>query len=69
MRITAADGVELELRELGGDGPPVLFAHGLGFNGAVWEPVAHALPHHTAFALDLRGHGASTVEPNIATTC
>jgi pimeloyl-ACP methyl ester carboxylesterase len=63
VRITAADGVALELRDLGGSGPPVLFAHGLGFNGAVWEPVAAALPNVRAFSLDLRGHGASTVEP------
>ncbi len=63
MRITADDGVRLELRELGGSGTPVLFVHGLGFNGAVWEPVAAALDNVRAFALDLRGHGASTVEP------
>ncbi|HWK29587.1 MAG TPA: alpha/beta hydrolase [Solirubrobacter sp.] len=63
MRIAASDGVELELRDLGGAGRPVVFAHGIGFNGAVWGPVAHAVPTVRAFALDLRGHGASRVEP------
>lgn len=54
----------LAVHDLGGDGPPLLFAHATGFHGHVWEPLAARLADRFhAFALDLRGHGDSTAPP------
>jgi pimeloyl-ACP methyl ester carboxylesterase len=63
--IPAADGTPLAVHELGGDGRPVLLCHATGFHGAVWEPLAKALPDGVArWAVDFRGHGASAVPPD-----
>lgn len=54
-------GVELSLLEWRGEGPPALFHHANGFCGALWAPVVEPLlPRLHAFALDARGHGASS---------
>jgi len=47
-------------------GPLVLFVHGTGLNGRVWDPVAEALNSAGvgALALDLRGHGRSGRSPD-----
>ena len=43
-----------------GEGPPVLFVHGLGGSNNVWHGVMQAMQqHHHVIALDLRGHGRS----------
>ncbi|MFO7960526.1 MAG: alpha/beta fold hydrolase [Nitriliruptoraceae bacterium] len=43
-----------------GEGPPVLFLHGLGGSASVWHGVMQAMQqHHHCVALDLRGHGRS----------
>jgi pimeloyl-ACP methyl ester carboxylesterase len=61
MRVPSSDGVELEVLDLGGDGPPVLIAHANGFCGGAYLPVARALgEHHRVWAVDLRAHGASS---------
>lgn len=53
-----SDGVSVAYTDLGGDGPPVLFAHATGFHGHVWRPLAEALiPDFHCFVFDERGHG------------
>ncbi len=43
-----------------GEGPPVVFVHGLGGSANVWHGVMQAMKqHHHCVALDLRGHGRS----------
>lgn len=60
LSVASADGVDLALHDLGGEGAPLLLVHGTGFCGAVHEPLAAALVDHHCWALDLRGHGASS---------
>ena len=43
-----------------GEGPPVVFIHGLGGAANVWHGVIQAMKqHHHCVAMDLRGHGRS----------
>jgi 3-oxoadipate enol-lactonase len=43
-----------------GEGPPVVFVHGLGGSANVWHGVMQAMQqHHHVVAMDLRGHGRS----------
>ena len=43
-----------------GEGPPVVFIHGLGGSANVWHGVIQAMKqHHHCLAMDLRGHGRS----------
>lgn len=44
-----------------GAGPPVVFIHGLAESRHTWAAQQHAIHDHTTFAVDLRGHGDSTV--------
>lgn len=60
MRIASTDGVELEVHDLGGDGPDLLLCHATGFHGRVWEPLAARLDGHHRWSVDLRAHGDST---------
>ena len=61
MRATSTDGVELEVHDLGGDGPPLLLCHATGFHGLVWRPVAaHLADRFHLWSLDFRGHGLSS---------
>lgn len=54
-----ADGNSLQYVSYG-EGPPVLFIHGLGGSANVWHGVMQAMQqHHHVIALDLRGHGRS----------
>jgi pimeloyl-ACP methyl ester carboxylesterase len=52
------DGVAVAYTDLGGDGPPVLFAHATGFHGHVWRPVVeHLGARFRCVVFDERGHG------------
>ena len=43
-----------------GEGPPVVFVHGLGGTANIWHGVMQAMQqHHHGVAVDLRGHGRS----------
>lgn len=65
-RVTTTDGVEIALHDLGGQGPPLLFAHATGFHGLVFAPVAERLSDRfRCFALDERGHGDSGLPPDL----
>lgn len=47
--------------DVAGDGPPVVFVHGLTSLRETWDPVTDLLaPDFTCVRLDLRGHGASS---------
>jgi pimeloyl-ACP methyl ester carboxylesterase len=60
-RIPSTLGVEVAAYELGGDGPPLLFAHATGFHGHVWTPLFSSLADaFRGFTFDERGHGDST---------
>jgi pimeloyl-ACP methyl ester carboxylesterase len=58
--LPSSHGVQIQLDELGGDGPPILFAHATGFCADIWGPVARHLADFRCFALDFRAHGRST---------
>ena len=60
MRVNSTDSVELEVHDLGGDGPPVLLVHATGFHGLVWEPLAAHVTGFHRFSVDMRAHGDST---------
>lgn len=60
---TMPQAVELFVRETG-QGPAVLFLHGLGGDHTVWNDVAPLLgPELRAIRPDLRGHGRSPFPP------
>ena len=47
--------------DIAGDGPPVVFIHGLTSFRQTWNPVTMLLaPDFTCVRMDLRGHGASS---------
>lgn len=56
-------GVGLALTSVG-DGPDLLFVHGLGSAQLLWRPLVRALSdRYRCWTLDLRGHGASDRAP------
>ena len=62
--VTAADGVEVAVHELGGQGPPLVLAHAAGFHGAVFAPLATELAaDFRCVSLDGRGHGDTVLPP------
>jgi pimeloyl-ACP methyl ester carboxylesterase len=66
LTLRAPDGVDIAVRDFGGSGEPVLFAHATGFCGAMFGPLVERLPpHYRAVAIDLRGHGDSMPPPDL----
>lgn len=62
--VRSSDGLLLAVHEHGGTGQPILLCHATGLHGAVWEPLSAALGgSFERWAVDFRGHGASTVPP------
>lgn len=52
------------VRDIRGDGPPLVLLHGLGSNRAVWRPILPELEERfTVVAVDLPGHGDSPSLP------
>ena len=45
--------MDIPLRDTGGDGPPVLFLHGLLVDGSIWDPVVERLPDHRCLVPEL----------------
>lgn len=61
LRVPSSAGVEIAAYDLGGDGPPLLFAHATGFHGHVWTPLFASLrDSFHGYTFDERGHGDST---------
>lgn len=59
-KVTASDGVELAIHDLGGEGPVLILGHATGYCGTAWEPVAVDLrKHFRCIAPDCRAHGYS----------
>lgn len=57
------DGVALALT-VAGDGPDLLFVHGLGSAQVLWHPLVEVLSdRYRCWLLDLRGHGVSARVP------
>ena len=52
--------------QISGDGPTVLFVHGLDSNADVWSRTIELLPDHRCVAVDLRGHGKSPISDDPA---
>lgn len=64
LTIPSTDGVTVVVHDLSDASDarePVLLVHATGFHGYVWQPLAHHLRDHHAYAPDLRGHGDATV--------
>lgn len=62
MNVTSADGVEVAVHDLGGDGPPLVLVHATGFHGLVLAPLGRRLHgDFRCFSLDQRGHGDSRI--------
>lgn len=60
-RIPSNDAVDVALHHLGGTGPDLLICHATGFHGRAYGPLGRALADDfSVWALDFRGHGAST---------
>jgi pimeloyl-ACP methyl ester carboxylesterase len=58
--VRTTDGVELNVTDFGGGGPPILLLHGLMGCAATWsEPATWLAAHGRVLALDARGHGRS----------
>lgn len=60
MRLPSTNDLEIELHDLGGNGPLLLIAHATGFCAGPYRPLADALRNQFRIhALDFRAHGRS----------
>ena len=61
------NGNHIELRDTGGDGPPLLFVHGILADHTVWRNQVRSFGgDHRVVCMDLRGFGMSTTrDPEI----
>jgi pimeloyl-ACP methyl ester carboxylesterase len=61
LDVQSTDGVTIKLHSLGGTGDPLIICHATGFPGMAYAPMASYLTDHfDVWAIDFRGHGAST---------
>jgi len=59
-RLTTQTKPVLSYRDNAGEGPPVVFLHGVGSSAATWDQLFARLPaRYRLIAADLRGHGRS----------
>ena len=66
LTLRTPDGVDITVRDFGGTGPAVVFAHATGFCGAMFAPLIERLgPRYRSIAVDLRGHGDSAPPPDL----
>jgi pimeloyl-ACP methyl ester carboxylesterase len=61
LAVTSHDGLELAVRDHGGNGPDVVFIHGVQRTLEDWAPILGRLSGVRAVAMDLRFHGRSGV--------
>lgn len=58
--VVRANGIGIAYTRTGGDGPPLVLAHGITDSGLCWAPVAEALSGaYDVVMVDSRGHGRS----------
>ncbi len=58
--IVEANGIRLHYTRTGGEGPPLVLAHGVTDDGLCWTPVAATLQgEYDVIMVDARGHGQS----------
>jgi pimeloyl-ACP methyl ester carboxylesterase len=59
----------MELRDTGGDGPPVLFLHGAFVDGSLWDPVVDLLPDRRCLVptLPLGSHVVPVADRSVLT--
>jgi pimeloyl-ACP methyl ester carboxylesterase len=61
IRAESTGGVTIAVHHFGGTGTPLLISHATGFHAWCYEPMARLLADRfDVWALDYRGHGAST---------
>ncbi len=56
---TPVDGMNIAFQDTGGDGPVILWVHGLSSYASFWEYQMTAFPEYRSIAIDLPGYGAS----------
>ena len=62
-RFVDANGITVHIAE-SGSGPPLVLLHALGWDHRQWEHhIAHYAQHYHVLAIDVRGHGKTTVAP------
>ena len=67
MRVPSTDGVELELHDFGGDGPPLLIAHATGFCAGAYLPMVPRLAERFhVWGVDFRAHGDATAPDHLS---
>jgi pimeloyl-ACP methyl ester carboxylesterase len=54
----------MDLRDTGGDGPPVVFLHGLFVDGTLWDQVVELLPERRCIVLELPLGSHATPTPD-----
>jgi pimeloyl-ACP methyl ester carboxylesterase len=60
MPIAAVNGQQINYQDTGGDGPVVIFSHGLFMDHTMFEPQVRVLsPRYRCIAWDERGHGGT----------
>ena len=60
IRVPGHGGVEINVWDHGGDGPPLVVTHCTGTHARIWDPLISVLtPRFRVVALDTRGHGDS----------
>jgi pimeloyl-ACP methyl ester carboxylesterase len=65
-RVPACDGIELQVLSWSDAGVPLVMLHGFGNDAHVWDDFAPVVaPYYRALALDLRGHGDSSRDPQL----
>jgi pimeloyl-ACP methyl ester carboxylesterase len=65
VSVASTDDVVLAVHDFGGNGPPLLLSHATGFHGWVLAPLAsHLTDRFHCWAIDHRGHGASSRPAN-----
>jgi pimeloyl-ACP methyl ester carboxylesterase len=63
-RVPGADGLDLHLLEWSESGVPLLLLHGYGNEAHIWDDFAPEIaPFYRTLALDHRGHGDSSWDP------
>jgi pimeloyl-ACP methyl ester carboxylesterase len=61
IEVASTNGVRLAVHDLGGHGETLAVCHATGFHGRAYEPLAAGLrDRFHVWAIDFRGHGAST---------